>query len=59
MPDSALYHSKVDLSKRDQFLKDKLEDDDDGNDYDEYIESKRHKLPTPTTSVFTPTTTVW
>ncbi len=59
MPDSALYHSKVDLSKRDQFLKDKLEDDDDGNDYDEYIESKRHKSATPAPTAFTPTTTVW
>ncbi|MCF8267073.1 MAG: hypothetical protein K9I69_03235 [Ignavibacteriales bacterium] len=67
-PDSTVYLSKVELSKREKFLKERLEDDIDDNDYDEFIDSKRYTPPKPVgsgvskpgSSASSPTTTtIW
>lgn len=48
-PDAVTYLLTIELSKREKFLKERLEDDIDDNDYDEFIDTKRFtpKPPVP------------
>jgi hypothetical protein len=64
LPDASKYEKTIGLSKRELFLKERLEDDIDDNDYDEFIDTKRFapKPPKPVGSFSTCTstsTTVW
>ncbi|MEI6681652.1 MAG: hypothetical protein WCO44_03440 [Bacteroidota bacterium] len=59
LPDSSKYTSKVELSRKELFLRERLEDDIDDNDYDEFTHPK-HSFPvTTSSSVSTTSTTVW
>jgi len=41
-PEAVGYRSTIDLSKREKFLKERLEDDIEDNDYDEFVDTKRY-----------------
>jgi hypothetical protein len=46
-PDATAYLSSVELSAREKFLKERLQDDIDDNDYDEFIAAKRFSPKPP------------
>lgn len=58
MPESSTYSSTIALSKREKFLKERLEDDIEDNDYEEFTDTKRvasaYPKSTASTGIVTP-----